>query len=101
MTTTFEEASKTGMEAAMKSAVVFSKGLQDLAKETSDFSRQSFDVSQAAFEKLLDASSLDEAIDVQTQFAKSSYDGFVAEASKVGELYSNLVKEVFKVARPD
>jgi hypothetical protein len=37
-----------------------------------------------------------EALALQTDFAKSAYEDFVAEATKIGELYSSIAKEVFK-----
>ena len=39
---------------------------------------------------------LDEAISLQTEFAKASYEGFVAQATKFGEMYQAVAKEAFK-----
>jgi len=39
---------------------------------------------------------IDEAIALQTDYAKSSYEDFVAEASKIGEIYTSIAKEAFK-----
>ena len=36
------------------------------------------------------------AIEVQTEYAKTAYEGFVAKASKIGELYADLAKETYK-----
>ena len=36
------------------------------------------------------------AIQIQTEFAKSAYESFVAEATKIGDLYAKLAKEAFK-----
>jgi hypothetical protein len=33
---------------------------------------------------------------VQTDYAKSSYESFVAEATKLGELYADLAREAYK-----
>jgi hypothetical protein len=40
--------------------------------------------------------SVDKAIEVQTEYAKTAYEGFVAKASKIGELYADLAKETYK-----
>ena len=40
--------------------------------------------------------SLDKAIEVQTEYAKSAYEGFVSKASKIGELYADFAKETYK-----
>ena len=50
----------------------------------------------AALEKLFGAKSVDKAIEVQTDYLKSAYEGFVSEATKLGELYSDLAKESYK-----
>ena len=50
----------------------------------------------AALEKLFGVKSLDKAIEVQTEFAKTAYEGFVAEATKLSELYTDLAKETYK-----
>ena len=42
------------------------------------------------------AKSLEKAIEVQSDYVKSSYEGFVAEATKLGELYTALAKEAYK-----
>ena len=47
-------------------------------------------------EKLFGAKSLDKAIEIQTDYAKTAYEGFVAQATKIGELYSDLAKEAYK-----
>jgi hypothetical protein len=39
---------------------------------------------------------LDTAIEIQSEYWKTSYAGFVAQATKIGELYSSLAKEAFK-----
>ncbi|PPD20747.1 MAG: phasin family protein, partial [Methylocystis sp.] len=39
---------------------------------------------------------IDEAFQLQSDFAKSAYEDFMAEATKLGELYTSLAKEAFK-----
>ena len=33
---------------------------------------------------------------MQTEYAKTAYEGFVAKASKISELYADLAKETYK-----
>ncbi len=40
--------------------------------------------------------SLEKAIEIQTDYAKSAYEGFVSQATKMGELYADLAKEAYK-----
>jgi hypothetical protein len=47
-------------------------------------------------ENLFGAKSLDKAVDVQGEYAKTAYEGYVTHARKLGELYINLATEAFK-----
>jgi len=99
MTTNFDEFQKFGkeqLEAARTVAASLAKGLQTIAAETTDYSKKSIESNSAYMEKLLGAKSLDNAIQIQSEYAKSTYEGFVAQATKIGELYTNLAKEAFK-----
>ena len=47
-------------------------------------------------EKLLGAKSLESAVQIQSDFTKQSYEGFVAQASKVSELYAKVAADALK-----
>ena len=99
MTNTFEDFQKLGkqqIEAVTAAATSVTKGLQEIAAETTEFSKKAIAANTAVVEKLLGAKTLETAIQIQTEFAKTSYEGFVAESTKIGELYAKLAKEVFK-----
>ena len=87
---------KDNVDAALKSFGAFSKAGQAIAVEVADYSKKSFETGTAALEKLFGVKSFDKAIEVQTEYAKTAYEGFVAEASKLGELYAALAKETYK-----
>ena len=91
-----QQVSKENMDNALKSFGALSKTGQAIAVEVADYSKKSFEDSTAAIEKLFGVKSLDKAIEVQTAYAKSAYEGFVAEATKIGELYADFAKEAFK-----
>ncbi len=91
-----QQMSKEQMEAATASASALSKGLQQIATEASDYTKKSFEASSTLVEKLLGVKTLDKAIEINTEFAKTSYEGLVAQATKIGELYTSLAKEAFK-----
>jgi hypothetical protein len=80
----------------MKSIGVVSKGVQAIAVECADYSKKSFEQGSATLEKLFGAKTLDKAIEVQSDFVKSAYEGYVAQMTKVGEMYVDLAKEVYK-----
>ena len=91
-----QKVSKDSMDATMKSFGSISKATQTIAAEFADYSKKSFEDSTKVMEKLLGAKSLDKAIEIQTDFVKSAYEGFVAQSTKLGELYASLAKEAFK-----
>ncbi len=87
---------KDNMDAAMKSFGAMSKAGQQIATEVADYSKKSFEDSTKVMEKLIGAKSLDKAIEIQTDYAKTAYEGFVAQATKIGELYVDFAKESYK-----
>ena len=87
---------KDGVDATIESLTAASKGAQALTAEWADYARKSFEQGTASFEKLIAARTLDRAFEVQTEFAKGAYEGFVAQASKVGALYADLAKQAYK-----
>ena len=95
----FEDIQKFGkddVDTCMKQFGSVSKGWQAIATEFADYSKKSFEDGSAALEKLFGAKSLEKAIEVQSEYAKTSYEGFVAQATKLGELYTDLAKETYK-----
>ena len=91
-----QKMNKDNMDATMKSFGALSKATQAIAAELTDYSKKSFEDGTKVMEKLLGAKSLDKAIEIQTDYAKTAYEGFVAQATKIGELYADLAKEAYK-----
>lgn len=91
-----QKMSKDNLDATMKSFGAFSKASQAIAAEFADYSKKSFEDGTKVMEKLLGAKSLDKAIEIQTDYAKTSYEGFVAQATKIGELYADFAKEAYR-----
>jgi hypothetical protein len=87
---------KENVDIALKSMGVLSKSTQAIAVEITDYSKKAFEDGTAALEKLFGVKSFEKAIEVQTEYAKTAYEGFVAKASKIGELYADLAKETYK-----
>src|SRR5258708_36622729 len=99
----FDDMQKYGkdhMDSTMKAWGQLSKGVQSIAAETADYSKRSFEEGSAALEKLLGAKSLEKAIEIQTAYAKTAYEGFVAQATKLGELYPVPAKKSYKPFEP-
>ncbi|RDV05512.1 phasin family protein [Undibacter mobilis] len=92
----FQQASKENIDLAVKSVGNVSKSAQAIAAELADYSKKSFEEGTALIEKLFGVKSLEKAIEVQSEYAKAAYEGFVAETTKLGEMYSALAKETYK-----
>ena len=92
----FQKYGKEQFGAAAAATTCFAKTLQTIATETVDYSKKAMENNSAFMEKLLGAKSYDTAIQIQSEYWKTSYAGFVAQATKIGELYSSLAKEAFK-----
>jgi hypothetical protein len=67
-----------------------------IATAYGDYTKKSFEDTKLFVEKLSGVKSLDKAIEVQTEFAKTAYDTFVAESQKIGLLYSDLARQSCK-----
>ena len=91
-----QQVSKENVDLAMKSMGAVSKSAQAIATEIADYSKKSFEESTSALEKLFGVKSIEKAIELQTEYAKTAYEGFVAEATKIGEMYSAMAKETYK-----
>ena len=101
MTTTpkfedFQKFSKTQLETVNAMTSTMTKGFQEIAAESTDYSKKAFAANSAVVEKLLGVKSVESAIQIQTEYAKSVYDGFVAQATKLNEMYVKLATEAFK-----
>jgi hypothetical protein len=76
----------------------FTTILQAVFAEGADYTKKLVESRLAFGEKLLGAKSFDAVIQIHTEYAKTSYAAFVAQATKMGELHSNLAKAAFKPA---
>ena len=95
----FDDVQKYGKDQFEAAAAVtnsIAKAIQEIANETADYSRKSFESGSAFLEKLLGAKSYESAMQLHSEYWKSSYAEFIAQATKLGELYSGLAKETFK-----
>jgi hypothetical protein len=71
-------------------------GVQAIATAYGDYTRKSFEDTKSYVEKLSGVKSIDKVLEVQTEYAKSAYETFVAESQKIAGLYTDLAKQTFK-----
>jgi len=99
MTNTMEDMQKTAkenMDAAVKVLNAATKNAQTLTTEATDFVKKSYEANAAHMEKLLGVKTLDKAVELNTEFAKTVYEGFVAQTTKMSNLYADFAKEAMK-----
>ena len=84
------------VEAYMKAANAAGKGVETLHNELYAYSRQSVEDSISASKALLGSKSAHEAFELQSDFAKSAFDTYVSQVTKLGEIMSATAKETFE-----
>ena len=92
----FQKAGQENFDTAVKNLEEVNKGFQAIASEVTDYTKKTIEDSTAAFEKLMGVKSVEQAIEIQTGFAKKAYEDYISQASKLGEMYVTLAKEAYK-----
>ena len=87
---------KEHLETVVASATTLQHGMQAIATAYGDYTKKSFEDTKSMVEKLSGVKSIEKALEVQTEFAKSAYETFVAESQKIAGLYTDLAKQTFK-----
>jgi hypothetical protein len=92
----FQNFGRGNVEDAVKLFGEWNKGWQAIAAEMTDYSRRSFEQGTTTFEQLLGAKSIEQALEIQTGFAKRAYDDYMQQMTKIGGMYTNLAKDAYK-----
>jgi hypothetical protein len=92
----FQKVGKEGFEAAVRSYGDVNKGFQAIIAEVTDYSKKAFEEGTRAFEQLSGAKSVEQAVEIQSQFAKKAYEANIAQVTKLGEMYVSLTQNAFK-----
>jgi hypothetical protein len=91
-----QHAADVQLNAVAATLPFFGAILQAIVAEGTDYTKKSMDKHKAFAEKLLGAKSLDTAIQIQSEYARTSYTDFASQGTKMRELYSDLAKACFK-----
>lgn len=92
----FQKMGKDNFDALLRSYGELNKGFQAIGARVTEYSKQAFEDATRAFEKLVGARSLESVIEIQSQYAKKAYDTWIAEASKIGEMYAAVARDAYK-----
>jgi phasin family protein len=90
------EFTKGNVEALVTSARVAAKGTEALAQDAAEYGKKSFESATTAFKSFASVKSPTELFQLQSDYAKSSFDGAVAEASKLSEGVLKLFGDIFQ-----
>jgi hypothetical protein len=90
------QATREQIDAAVTSTNSVADGFQTIARAYSDYTKKSFEDTRSFVEKLSGVKSVDKAIEIQTEFAKSAFESFVMESQKIGALYRDLAAQSYK-----
>jgi len=96
---TTEELQKAGQanyDAVVRAYGEGSKSFQAIGQELKDYTESSFENATRAWEQLVAAKSLERALEIQTNYAKTAYENWTAEVSKIGEMYQAAASDAYK-----
>jgi len=80
-------------ETAPVSIVHAPVSLQTIANAYGDYTRKSLEQTKCFIDKLTEVRTLDQVVEVQTEFAKQACETFVAEAQKIHDLHRELARQ--------
>jgi hypothetical protein len=82
----YQKAAEIGVEAASRSFGEVNRGLQALAAEMTDYSKKAFDDAIRTWEQLIGVRSVEQAVQIQSDYAKKAYENHMAELSKLTKI---------------
>ncbi len=85
--------SKKNLEAVVASVTAATKGAESLGASAIAYSKKSMSDQVAAAKTLASAKSVQEVVELQTSFAKSAFEAYIAEVTKMGETVAASMKE--------
>ena len=83
------------VEAIVTSSKITTKAAETVGAEIAAYSKKSYEDGMAAAKELTNCKSVSEFFEMQTAFGKTSIEGFVAEATKLSDMYAAAAKEAF------
>lgn len=82
----FNALGKDNMEAVVAFSTTYAKGIEAINAELAAFAKKSLEDSVTATKALMGAKTVKELVDLQSDFAKTSFDEMMSKSSKLGEM---------------
>jgi phasin family protein len=92
----YQRAVESGFETASRSFAEANKGFQALAAEMMNYSKAAFDDGIRTWAELIGVRSLEQAMALQSDYAKRVYENHMAELSKLGEMCMGTMRDASK-----
>lgn len=99
LSTSFAKVTELGqgnVDAMVKSSEIATKAAEGLGAEVSAFTQKSFDDGVAAAQELATAKTVTELFEKQAAFAKTYFEGFVQQSTKMNEMFAATAKDMSK-----
>ena len=90
------EFNKANIEAMIEAGKIAAKGAQDMGKTNVEFAKSNFAEMQVAVKEIVAVKSPTDFVKLQGDYARKSFDGAVAQASKNTEAMVKLVSDMFQ-----
>lgn len=86
---------KQNVEAMVKASDVLAKGAESVGKAYFDFAQSSAEASVEATKAMMGAKTVKDMVDIQSDYARTSFDNFMAESTRISEMTVKLANEAF------
>lgn len=91
----FQKLSEQNMDSVTKLMDDWTRGWQAIGAEMTDFTKRSLEDGTTTFGKLMTAKSFEQAVEIQSNYAKRACDEYMHQMTKVGEMYASLAKQAY------
>jgi len=91
-----QQQAKEQTDAAMVSANSVAASVQAITAAYSDYTKKAFQDGTEFMTKLASLKTPSDVMALQSEYAKTAYEEFVAEAKKISGLYADLAKKAYK-----
>ena len=88
--------SKRNLEAVVESVTAATKGAETLSNEAMAYTKKAVEGQVEQAKALSGARSVQEVVELQTSYAKTAMEAYIAQMNKAAEIMSGVVKESFR-----
>ena len=92
----FNSLGKENLEAVVAFGTTYAKGIEAINAELLAFTKKAVEDSVSATKALMGAKTVKELVDLQSDFAKTTFDELMSKSSKIGEMCAKVAQEAFE-----